>query len=259
MKAWFRERNNQRTAVDPVKTDADGLFTLPSANGRSYTVLASHGNFKLATANDFGSWKNDNRPQPFERSVFFTDRSLYRPGQTVHYKGIAIRVDQEKDNYEVIGGRPITVTFFDGNGKEIAKQDTKSNDYGSFSGSFTAPRDRLMGNMFIRVSNGPNGQANFNVEEYKRPKFQVEVAAPEIAPKLGGEVVVKGTATAYTGAAIDGAKVQYRVVREVRYPIWWRTCYWWRPFPQTPAQEIDHGALTTESDGHLCRQIHRQA
>ncbi len=249
VKAWFRERNNPRVAIDPVQTDAAGLFSLPGVNRRSYAVLASHGDWKLSSASNVRSWKNDKRPRPFERSIFFTDRSLYRPGQTIHFKGIAIRIDQEKDNYEVVGGRPITVTFFDGNGKEIAKLDTRANDYGSFSGSFTAPRDRLMGTMSIRVSNGPGGAANINVEEYKRPKFQVAVAAPVVAPKLGGEVVVKGTATAYTGAAINGAQVQYRVVREVRYPIWWRTCFWWRPFPQTPSQEIDHGSLLTEADG----------
>ena len=106
-----------------------------------------------------------------------------------------------------------------------------------------------MGTMSIRVTGGPNGGTNFNVEEYKRPKFQVKVEAPEVAPKLNGEVVVKGVATAYTGAAVNGAKVSYRVVRQTRYPIWWRTCYWWRPFPATPSQEIDHGTLTTEADG----------
>ncbi|MFT5853559.1 MAG: hypothetical protein ACI8XO_000800 [Verrucomicrobiales bacterium] len=248
VKAWYRQRDNKRTAIKPVTTDAAGLFLLPKSNKRNYAILASHKKQQLATANDFGT-RDNNRRRAYDRSIFFTDRSLYRPGQTIHYKGIGIRVDQEKDRYDVIAGESITVIFSDGNGKEIAKQETRSNDFGSFSGSFNAPRDRLMGNMSIRVSKGPGGSASFNVEEYKRPKFQVAVAAPEVAPKLGGEVVVTGTATAYTGAAINDAQVQYRVVREVRYPSWWRTCYWWRPFPQTPSQEIEHGALTTGADG----------
>jgi len=74
---------------------------------------------------------------------------------------------------------------------------------GSFSGSFTAPRDRLMGRMTLRIINGdPNGATQFNVEEYKRPKFQVTLAAPKEAAKLAGKVQLKGTATAYTGAIV---------------------------------------------------------
>lgn len=249
VKTWIRQNNNEARALEPVQTNADGLFTLSAPKNARYAVLVKHGKWSLAAANDFHSWTNNNRPQVDERSVLFTDRSLYRPGQTVHYKGIAIRVDQEKDNYDVIPGRAMTVTFVDANGKEIAKHESRTNDYGSFSGSFNAPRDRLMGTMYLRVSEGAGGQAAINVEEYKRPKFRVELEAPETAPKLGGKVTVKGSATAYTGAAVNDAEVRYRVVREVRYPIWWRTRYWWRPFPQSPSQEIAHGSLTTGADG----------
>ena len=88
------------------------------------------------------------------------------------------------DDYHVIAERGLSVIFADVNGKEIARQKTKTNDYGSFSGSFTAPRDRLMGRMSIRVDGEPRGQAALSVEEYKRPKFQVELAAPQTAARL---------------------------------------------------------------------------
>ena len=67
-----------------------------------------------------------------------------------------------------------------------------------------------------------------SVEEYKRPKFQVTLDAPKTAARLGGEVQLEGKATAYTGAAVGGAKVRYRVVRQVRYPDWWYWCFCWR-------------------------------
>ena len=55
----------------------------------------------------------------------------------------------------------------------------KTNEYGSFSGSFTAPRDRLTGQMSLRIDGTPQGTTVVRVEEYKRPKFQVTVEAPK--------------------------------------------------------------------------------
>jgi uncharacterized protein YfaS (alpha-2-macroglobulin family) len=246
---WLRENNGGYTAGAAVKTDKNGLFSTPSTNQRSHLVQVTSKDQQLATANEYWDFRYDYRPKPYERTIFFTDRALYRPGQTVQYKGLSIRVDQEADDYKVLGGRGLTVIFQDHNGKEIARQQAKTNDYGSFSGSFTAPRDRLAGQMAIRVEGEPSGMTNFSVEEYKRPKFQVTVEAPKTAAKLGAAVDLSGKAMAYTGAAVDGAKVRWRVVREVRYPLWWAWCYWWRPFPSTPAQEIAHGTAKTAADG----------
>src|SRR5204863_5439062 len=138
-----------------------------------------------------------------------------RPGQTIQYKGICLRVEPEKNNYDLLAGQRVTVIFADSNSKEIARLEHRCNDYGSFSGSFTAPRDRLMGTMRIYANAGPSGQATFNVEEYKRPKFQVTLDAPKSAAKLNEKVMLRGKAEGYTGAAIDGARVKYRVVGEV--------------------------------------------
>jgi hypothetical protein len=96
--------------------------------------------------------------------------------------------------------------------------------------------------MSLQVVDHP-GWATIRVEEYKRPKFQVEIAAPAEAAKLAAPVQVAGKATAYTGAAIGGAKVMWRVERSVRLPPW---CWWWQP-PAT--QAIAHGSTVTEPDG----------
>ena len=92
--------------------------------------------------------------------------------------------------------------------------------------------------MSLQVVTGPRGSSSINVEEYKRPKFEVAIKAPEVAGKLNGEVALTGKATAYTGAAINDAKVKWRVVREVRYPAWWGWHYWWRPMPQGNSQDL---------------------
>ena len=136
-----------------------------------------------------------------------------------------------------------TVVFNDPNGKEIARATHTTNDYGSFSGVFTAPRDRLTGRMTIQVLGEPS-RTTFRVEEYKRPKFQVEFAPPDAAAswRAGRD---HGQGDGVHGAPQSGgAKVKWRVVRGVQLPYW---CWWWRPGPE---KAIAHGSAVTEPDGH---------
>lgn len=248
VRAWQRGNNGQLAPIDPVTSDNNGMFRFAGAQRNSIVVHAAHKDQALSSYNNYHVGQYDNRPKPFERTIFFTDRALYRPGQTIQFKGICIAVDQNQDNYQVIKGRDVTVIFQDVNGKEVERLKLRSNDYGSISGSVTAPRDRLMGRMALRAEE-PQGYAQFNVEEYKRPKFQVTVEAPKEPAKLNGPVKVSGKAMSYTGAAIDGANVRWRVVRQVRYPVWWYWRCWWMPPNPAQNQEIAHGTAITESNG----------
>lgn len=249
IKTWVRQPMGGHAAGPETKTDQNGLFEV-RGNQRGYFILASADGQELASFNEYSNYTYPDQYRPRGQVVLFTDRALYRPGQTVHYKGICLFADQRADDYKVQPGRKVTVVFNDPNGKEVARRDVTANEFGSFSGSFTAPRDRLAGRMHIIVPGQDGGAVHFNVEEYKRPKFQVTVDAPKVAPKLDGEVVVPAKATAYTGAPIGGAKIRYRVTREVRWPIWFYDYYWWRiPPNRGAAQEIAHGTGITEADG----------
>ena len=248
--AWYLDQNGNRIASEPLTTDTNGFFSLKPVKQRTYLFRVRHQGRELASANDLWNynWRGESGEKwPRQQTIFFTDRAIYRPGQTIQYKGICLQTDQRSDSYKTLASEQLEVVFSDSNGKEIARAKHRANDYGSFAGSFTAPRDRLMGQMRIEAQGRANGAAYFSVEEYKRPKFEVTMDAPKVAPKLGDQVVVPGKATSYTGAAIDGATVKWRVVREVRWP-WW--CGWWRGgFPQSPAQEIAHGTAQTGVDG----------
>jgi uncharacterized protein YfaS (alpha-2-macroglobulin family)/tetratricopeptide (TPR) repeat protein len=255
VKTWSRAFNNQFAPGPVVETDKNGLFAVDTnTDGRTrqgWLLLAAHGDQELAAQQDYHGYP---RPVPAPlrtgQTVLFTDRSLYRPGQTVHFKGICLRVNPEADDYTTLPNKPVTVRFLDVNGQEVAKLTAKTNDYGSFSGSFTAPRDRLTGVMTLAVGDDVPGTAQVSVEEYKRPQFLVELPAPKEPAKLGGEVKLTGKATAYTGAAVGGAKVRYRVVREVRYPPWLFDYFWWRiPPNRGAAQEIARGSAVTGPDG----------
>ncbi|HUT47155.1 MAG TPA: MG2 domain-containing protein, partial [Sedimentisphaerales bacterium] len=249
---WIYDQSTLRYRPDgQVSTDENGLFTFTYHMGQdSALIVAEYQGQLLASWNTVRATPPRSDPKPQERTIFFTDRSLYRPGQTIHYKGICIHTDPAGDNYQTLAGRSLTVVFRDTSGQEIARQEHGCNDYGAFSGSFTAPRDRLMGRMSLRAQDGPDlwGWANFNVEEYKRPKFRVQLDAPAEAPRLDTEVAVPGKATAYTGAAIGGAQVKWSVVRQVRFPIW---CWWARwSYPSYGAEQvIAHGTAITEADG----------
>jgi uncharacterized protein YfaS (alpha-2-macroglobulin family) len=247
----FRREENNRKLVEgtSVTTNANGLFTV-TENGRGIFLLASHAANEIASMSEHFVQSYPNPSADRTKFVFFTDRSIYRPGQTVHFKGIKLSSDTDKDKYEVLAGHKVEVSFRDPNNKEISALTLTSNDYGSFSGSFTAPRDRGTGRMSIVVSNRNEFSTSFQVEEYKRPKFEVSVDPPKDAVKLGKDVVVTGKAIGYTGVPIQGAKVRYRVTREVRWPMWFRECYFWR-MPPNPgqSQEIAHGWATSEADG----------
>lgn len=249
IKTWVRQNTGGVAPGPETKSDQNGLFEV-RGDQRGYFVLANKDGQELATTHEYSNYTYPNNYRAHTQTILFTDRSLYRPGQTINYKGICLLADTRADDYKVTPGRKVTVVFNDPNGKEVGRKDATANDYGSFSGSFTAPRDRLAGQMHIIVPGEGGGAVHFNVEEYKRPKFQVNVEAPKEAPKLNAEATVTGKATAYTGAPIGGAKVRYRVTREVRWPMWFYECCWWRiPPHRGAAQEIAHGTAVTEADG----------
>ena len=242
---WQRDNQGRFSPLPSTETDADGMFQFATTDNRPVALLAEYRGQAVASHRDvyaFGS--RGDRERADSQTVFFTDRAIYRPGQAINYKGVSLRHDRDAGNYSVVAGLSLTVVFNDANNQEIARATHRTNDYGSFSGVFTAPRDRVLGHMRLQVLGRPS-QTSIRVEEYKRPKFRVEINPPAAAAKLGEPVTGAGQATAYTGAAIGGAKVKWRVERAARLPSW---CWWWwaRP-PATKA--IAHGTAVTQSDG----------
>jgi len=246
--ALYEWNYNSRALVakGSVQTDALGAFKL--ARGESY-----YGNRVLAVRDPSGAEISEVRidlnyrqtESPYQQTVFFTDRSLYRPGQTIYFKGLCLSVNKAGNDYRILPKQRVRVVLRDANGQEVTALNLVTNDFGSLSGSFTAPADRLTGAMSILTEN-PRGSCTVRVEEYKRPKFEVKLDVPDKEFRLNDEVAVPGEALAYTGAPVDGAQVRYRVVREVRYPAWW---YYWFGGSPSEAQEIAHGTVRTDEAG----------
>lgn len=247
---WKGVQQGGLTQDQTFTTDKNGLFLVPhfKNNHLPFVLVAHYGGQYAVTANPLFSGYERSTGKVVPRTVFFTDRSIYRPGQTIAYKGICIETDQERSDYRTIPGEAVTVIFQDTNGKEIERRTLTCNGYGSFSGTFTAPRNRVMGSMRI-LAEDPQGATVVQVEEYKRPKFQVELGVPKEAAKLGGEVLVPGKALAYTGAAVGNAKVTWRVERDVHLPPWCWWGGWYGAENRQSSQSIAHGTGVTESDG----------
>lgn len=252
VRAWENDARNRRyREIEPAFTDADGIFRFAAKGGQSMLLLASHGDQSLSSTRSLQFFPRRQRSKTQEQTVFFTDRSIYRPGQTIRYKGIGYSLGPETNQYGVIAGRAITVVFSDASGKEVERIEHRTNDYGSFSGSVTAPRGRLTGAMTLATSGQPRGRTTIRVEQYKRPKFEVKLQPVADSIAVGGPVTVQGKATAYTGAPVDGGQVQWRVVRAVRFPPWYlRRCWWMPPMGQS-GKEIATGTATTDKFGNF--------
>lgn len=183
------------------------------------------------------------RELPRERTHFFTDRKIYRPGQTIYFKGIVL--EESGKTFVLKKNESVTVRLFDVNGEEVESQELRSNDFGTFSGTFAAPTGRLLGNMSIRTE---TGGISVSVEEYKRPSFEVSLDVPEGTYQLDDTVNVGGMAQAYAGNPIIEGEVRYRVVRSANFPFWY-SMYRWLPVPYSQEKEIASGTVMTGEDG----------
>ncbi|MBN1758124.1 MAG: hypothetical protein JW863_07400 [Chitinispirillaceae bacterium] len=229
-------------------SDARGRVLIPPKKGkqRNISIVCTSGNDRFDSDRRFYLYRYGTPSKKMQhRTFFFTDRAIYRPGQTIYFKGIMLSTDGEKS--EIAAGRKTTVRLYDVNGQEVAHLDLSSNAYGSVHGSFTAPTGVLNGQMHI--SNG-EGTQYVAVEEYKRPKFSVTVNAYKGVSRLGDSIRISGRATAYSGQAIGDAQVQFRIVREARFPqYWW---YRWQPPRRESTMEIGNGSVATDDTGGFC-------
>lgn len=194
-----------------------------------------------------GVYINDykyNYDNNYTTTHFFLDRKIYRPGQTIYFKGII--ESNNNGDHRVMANQKTTVTLYDVNWQKVQSLDVTTNEYGSYSGEFTAPDAGLNGQMSISDS---YSTTYFQVEEYKRPKFQVEFDPVEGSYKLNTDVKVVGNAVAYAGNMIDGATVKYRVVRTAYFPYW---CWWrWGYQPYSGSFEVAQGEIETDENGEF--------
>ncbi|GEP90960.1 alpha-2-macroglobulin [Chitinophaga terrae (ex Kim and Jung 2007)] len=244
---YIQERGKTPVKDTSYVAGKDGSLKVKRARLNYYQnrlFVWNYGNDKLAL-DDALPYAPSLKAKKEFRTVLFTDRQIYRPGQTVYFKGIVTEKGVDgtstiQPNYRT------TLTLFDANASKVDSIQLVTNEYGSYSGKFVLPEGKLNG-YFRLADEKANANTGFQVEEYKRPKFYVNFDTLNQQVRLGDNVTVKGKAVAYAGNNIDGATVKYTVSRSVRYPYPWM--FWKVIAPVGNSREIANGEAVTKADG----------
>ncbi len=265
VQVWLSKYNYTTSQNEDIKaenytTDKNGLFKLKKT--KDYRNI----NFQIKYAgeelflddNNYNNYYNSfEQPDKVEPVTFlFTDRSIYRPGQTIFFKGIVLKKGSKANETAILPSFNTTIQLKDANGQKVSEVQLVTNEFGSYNGSFKLLEGTLNGQFSLYDTTSETSQY-FNVEEYKRPKFFVDVQKPKGTYRLLDSIKITGTAKAYAGNNIDGAKVSYSVMRKVRYPIWWDGDYplfgrkFSPPGRQGGQMEITNGEAVTDAKGEF--------
>ncbi|MFT3754303.1 MAG: alpha-2-macroglobulin family protein [Paludibacter sp.] len=219
-----------------LKTDQNGLCVCPRSTGNNQIIVFEKNNDRFFTSNSYMYYYETSNVESKDVIVnLFTDRSLYRPGQTVYFKGIGYLANKNKQ--EVALGNTYTVELYDANNQKVSSKLLSANQFGSFAGEFVLPQAGLNGAYRLQV--GEYSQTIW-VEEYKRPTFELLINRPKTEVSFGDNVTVTGNVKAYAGYGIADAKVKYRVVRRPH-----RYCWWFNE----PEVEMKNGTVNSNADG----------
>lgn len=231
-----------KKAESTIGQEGRSLEKLYMNNGR-YTWLIEDGADRFISANGYGWWNNNEGQEDPLRTFLFTDRAIYRPGQPVMFKGIVTEMHDKST--EVKPNWKTTVEFFDVNGEKTDSLAVVTDAFGSFHGTFTAPQGALTGSMSLREA---HGEQSVQVEEYKRPTFEVVFDPVAGQPKLDRQDTVTGVAKSYAGVPLDGAQVQWSVKRSARMP-WWCGWMYRGGLPWGTETEVANGTSACDAQG----------
>lgn len=216
------------------KTNEKGIFKFPATANKEYyrTFL-----IRQPKTNDFqmmqvyGNNVNTEYSRPKKipsKAQIFTDRAIYRPGQTVYFK--VINTQRDKETESVVSGLKQKITLTDTNGQEVSSQNFTTNEFGSYHGSFILPKGKLNGTVTLKTGED-EGYKNIRIEEYKRPKFEVIFDPVKEEYKYGQTIELKGKAMMFSGVALSNTTVTYEIKK---HNIRWRYFGW---YPQNEDHE----------------------
>lgn len=247
---WRQRHLGDRNFTIDIKnfaefTDADGQIELDqdrAPNDHQWLIIARAAPGRLAYLGFTGVWYGSYYDAEYNQVKVYsiTDRPVYRPDQTVHYKFWVRHAQYDKPDESQFAGKKFTVELRDPKGTVIDEKTLQADEYGGLESSWEIPEDATLGVYHLLVRDAPphrvSGGGNFRVEEYKKPEFEVTVDAPEKAVELGEEVTARISAKYYFGSPVTQAKVKYKIERtgytENWYPIrpfdWlYGSGYWW--------------------------------
>ncbi|MDR2236198.1 MAG: hypothetical protein LBE92_08745 [Chryseobacterium sp.] len=252
--AFYEFVSNKTLNKIDGKTGENGVFKFPSTASKEYyrTFL-----IRQPKTNDFqmmqvyGNSGNAEEYNPNKqtrtKAQIFTDRAIYRPGQTVYFKVINTGIDKEIES--VTAGVKQKITLQDANGQDVSFQNFTTNEFGSYHGSFILPKGKLNGVFYLRTDGNSQGYRDIRVEEYKRPKFEVTFDPVKDEYKYGQTIELKGKAMMFSGVALSNSVVNYEIKK---HNIRWRY-FWWYPQSDDNENSILGEAKTNEKGEFVIR------
>jgi len=181
-----------------------------------------------------------------EKVSVLTDRSIYRPGQTVRVAAIVYE-QTGKTSHRVVAGESIKFALRDANNKIVSEQKATTDEFGTATTDFLLPTSGLTGRFTIVAVGRQRGSASVRVEEYKRPTFFVEFDDYKAIYHPGDTIELTGRAKSYAGVPVQGATVKYEVVRN-------RALWWWRNSDDTKAT-VGNGEAVTGQNGEFKMRV----
>jgi hypothetical protein len=257
----YKREGNELKKAEAYTTDPDGHFVLGAQHtnpgGSQLLEISIQGDrldpidggvYTSFYSSDTTARVTDERTyeEAQAHTYLFTDRQIYRPGQTVYFKGITLTKDGETGHAKVLPDVSATLTLFNTNGMPVDTLRVTTNSFGSFHGSFRLPEGQLNGVFRIFDPSG-EGTVYFSTEEYKRPRFFVQYEKQQGDYRVGDSVRITALAKGYAGNGIDGATVHYHVIRQTRFPYHWK--FWRGGLPAGSSQAIAVGESKTDVTG----------
>ncbi len=207
---------NDEKVVNQVTTNSEGKILLPWKTEYRFISARKGADTALPKQSIYGGTYGyySEGQKMTDHLTLLTDRSVYRPGQTVYIKGVAY--EQKEDSAHVLADKSYTVTLIDANQQEVGTRNVRTNDFGSFTADFTLPSASLNGQFTIKAG---KSTAYIRVEDYKRPTFNITFEKQQDSYKLGDKIEVKGKVESYSGVALADMPVEY-VVNRSSYGLW---------------------------------------
>ena len=237
-------------SIEEVESDSNGMAELrqPSSPGKDLRLVAHRGqDFAVASIdagmlnNQAGQWTG----------YVYTDRPIYRPGHTVHFKAI-LRVHSNA-GYQVPAGQSVSVVIQDTDQKAVYHKTLATSATGTIHDDIPLPTDASLGYYSIQLKAGEDQMdGDFEVQEYKKPEYEVRVQAAKPRVIQGDSASVGFDARYYFGEPVAGAKVKYAIYR-TRYwlPIWYDPDEDTNEDTAGSDADDDSGDQTAEQDGQL--------
>jgi hypothetical protein len=183
-------------------------------------------NERLAYLGFSGVWYGNYYDPEYNATKVFTitDRPVYRPMNTVHFKFWVEHAKYDQADKSSFGGQTFTVQIHNPQGEKVYEKAITADEYGGLEGEFGLSKNAMLGVYQLHIVN--HGGGTFRVEEYKKPEFEVTIDAPKEPVRLGEKVEATIKAKYYFGAPVTKGTVKYKVLRNSYSSRWYPAGTW---------------------------------